>query len=500
MGFCDKRRAGVLMHISSLPSPYGTGVFGKTAVDFARFLADCGFSFWQILPMTPVDAGNSPYASESAFAGYPAFIDPEMLLSDGLITREEEASCRYDGSPYTADYAFSLEKRMAVLRAAFERFTPDDDLDTFVSENSWVKPYSLYKTLKSRYNGAEWWKWDEFSSFLTACSHYADFEEEAAFYIFVQYIFDRQWKRTKKRINAFGIDILGDIPMYVSLDSADVWSNTELFDIDPKTMRPNKCAGVPPDYFSADGQFWGNPLYRWDVMKKDGYGWWMDRLARSLSLTDALRIDHFRGFASYWAIPYCAKTAKEGSWMTGPGTDFFKKVFERFGDADIIAEDLGVFGEDVVELLDKTGFPGIRVVQFGFDPSDDSSHLPHNYPENSVACVGTHDNNTLLGWLWEADEENRNFALSYCSFKGGDWGEGGSRSPSCRSIIETVWRSPSAAAVIPFQDMCGFGADARMNVPGVPTMNWRFRTTNDTVNGVDREYFRKLNQTFRRTK
>ena len=290
------------------------------------------------------------------------------------------------------------------------------------------------------------------------------------------------------------------MPIYVAMDSVDVWSNLPMFLIDEKTLKVEKVAGVPPDYFSEDGQLWGNPIYNWDSMKKDGYTWWLSRLEHTLKIYDTVRIDHFRAFASYWAVPADSKTAKVGEWLDGPKMDFFNAVFEKFGkNAPIIAEDLGVFGEDVVELLEDTGFPGMKVVQFGFDPNSDSSHLPHNAGQNSVNYVGTHDNNTILGWLWEASENEREFALEYCHFNGSNWGDGGFKSASCRAITEAVWQSASNTAIIAFQDMCGFGSDARMNIPGVPEKKWRFRTTRDTIDNIDAEYFRHINSLYRRT-
>lgn len=345
-----------------------------------------------------------------------------------------------------------------------------------------------------------WWRWEpeqaRYETFMQ--KHRYDFEERSAFWRFVQYIFYSQWYDVKKYINSKGIAVIGDMPIYVSLDSADVWANRGMFLIDDKTLKPQKIAGVPPDYFSKDGQLWGNPLYDWKAMEKDGYSWWLDRIGSAISTYDVVRIDHFRAFASFWQVPAESETARIGEWAKGPGMKLFDKVFEKYPDTPIIAEDLGVFGDDVVKLLEDTGFPGMKVIQFGFDESSDSSHLPHNAVRNSVNYVGTHDNNTLLGWLWEANESSRRFALDYCGFKGENWGEGGYRSESCRAIIETVWKSVSNTAIISFQDLCGFGSDARMNIPGVADKNWRFRTTAETVDAVDTAYYKKINRIFKR--
>lgn len=497
-----ERASGVLMHISSLPSRYGIGVFDGNCTYFADKLSRMNFGYWQVLPFNPVDGSNSPYCSSSAFAGNYMFIDPEQLYKDGLCTEEELNGNFYTGSPYTADYEFASEKRLSLLKSAFSRITPElaGKVKDFADQNSWLTDFSLYMALKEANGMAPWWKWgEEYARYETFMKkHRYDFEERSAFWRFVQYIFYSQWKNVKSYINSKGIAVIGDMPIYVSMDSADVWANRKMFLIDDKTLKPQKIAGVPPDYFSKDGQLWGNPLYDWQEMEKDGYSWWLDRIGAAISTYDVVRIDHFRAFASFWQVPAESETARVGEWAKGPGMKLFDKVFERFPDTPIIAEDLGVFGDDVVELLKNTDFPGMKVIQFGFDESSDSSHLPHNSVRNSVNYVGTHDNNTLLGWLWEADEASRRFALDYCGFKGENWGEGGYRSESCRAIIETVWKSVSNTAVIAFQDLCGFGSDARMNIPGIADKNWRFRTTKETIDSVDEAYYKKINRIFKR--
>lgn len=497
-----KRGAGVLMHISSLPSPYGIGVFDENCKLFADKISEMGFNYWQVLPFNPVDEANSPYCSCSAFAGNILFIDPVKLKNTGLVTDEEVRENIYDGSPYTADYDFAGKSRMKLLKKAFSRIGSDvaKEIKHFEEKNPWVTDYSLFMAVKEANGGKPWWQWDEeyarYSLFLE--KHRFAFEESSAFWKFCQYIFYMQWSEIKAYINKKGIAVIGDMPIYLAMDSADVWSGTDMFQIDEKKLKPEKVAGVPPDYFSEDGQLWGNPLYNWDKMEKDGFSWWINRIHSALSVYDVVRIDHFRAFASYWAVPADSTTAKTGEWIDGPGMKLFDKVFEKYPDAPIIAEDLGVFGDDVVKLLEDTNFPGMKVVQFGFDPGADSSHMPHNAPINSVNYVGTHDNNTILGWLWEASEEERRFALDYVGFEGDNWGDGGYYSKSCRKVTEAVWKSSSNTAVIAFQDMCGFGSDARMNIPGVPEKNWRFRTTADTINNMDSEYFKKINSLYRR--
>lgn len=498
----NRRGAGVLMHISSLPSDYAIGVFDKNCYDFVDTLAEMKFKYWQVLPFNPVDSSNSPYCSSSAFAGNLLFIDPQVLCDMGLCTQDEVNENKYNGTPYTADYDFANEKRMALLKKAFSRIDADmaQKIVDFTNENEWVTDFSLYMAVKESEDLKPWWEWkDEYAHYDTFMkNHRYDFEERSAFWRFVQYIFFAQWKKLKAYANEKGIAIIGDMPIYVAMDSVDVWSNLPLFLIDEKTLKPQKVAGVPPDYFSEDGQLWGNPLYNWDKMESEKYSWWIKRIGCALSTYDVVRIDHFRAFASYWEIPADSETAKTGEWADGPKMKLFNEVFNAFPNAPIIAEDLGLFGEDVVQLLKDTKFPGMMVVQFGFDPDGDSSHMPHNALKNSVNYVGTHDNNTILGWLWEASERERNFALEYVGFEGANWGDGGYYSGSCRKIIEAVWKSSSNTAIVAFQDMCGFGSDARMNIPSVPEKNWRFRTTAETIRNMDRNYFRKINSLYRR--
>ena len=497
-----KRGAGVLLHISSMPSPYGIGVFDENVLHFIDRIADMGFTYWQVLPFNPLDASNSPYCSPSAFAGNYLFIDPKGLYEMGLVSEEDVRKNIFDGTPYTAQYEFAAEKRLALLKKAFMCVSAElaESIKAFELENPWLTDYALYMAVKESEGGKPWWEWQSKNARYYECiKHIFDYEESAAFWKFVQYIFFLQWNKVKKYANKKGVAVIGDMPIYVAMDSADVWSNLPMFLIDEKKLKPEKIAGVPPDYFSEDGQLWGNPIYDWAAMKKDGYSWWLTRLEFALKTYDTVRIDHFRAFASYWAVPADSETAKVGEWIDGPKMDLFNAVFEKFGkNAPIIAEDLGTFGEDVIQLLEDTGFPGMKVIQFGFDCNADSSHLPHNAEKNSINYVGTHDNNTILGWLWEASEQERDFALDYCHFSGGYWGDGGYRSASCRSIIEAVWQSASNVAIVSLQDMCGFGSDARMNIPGVAEKNWRFRTTAETVDSIDTEYFKHINALYRR--
>lgn len=501
LGMKNKRTAGVLLHITSLNGPFGTGVLGKEAFDFIDKLERMNFHLWQVLPLGHVDLSGSPYCSVSAFAGNPALIDPRLLEEDGLLKSEEVKANEFDGTIYTAKHGFALEKRYEALRIAFERINSDTKalIEIFKEQNPWVNDYALFMALKDKNDQKPWWEWDEeYSHYETALKNAKELRSETDFHTFVQYVFFTQWRTLKEYANSKGVSLLGDMPIYVSRDSVDVWSNRALFKINPVSLAPEEVAGVPPDYFSQDGQLWGNPLYDWDKMEKDGYKWWIERLRASLKLYDTIRIDHFRAFASYWSVPAESETAKTGKWLDGPGMKLFDKVKKELGEASIIAEDLGVFGEDVVKLLEDTQFPGMRVIQFGFDPNGDSTHLPHNYPKNSVAYVGTHDNNTILGWLWDASEEERAFALRYCCFGGDNWGDGGAYSGSCRAVIEAVWRSSANTAVVAVQDMCGFGKDARMNIPGTTEENWAFRVGEEALKSIDEAYYRQINHIYRR--
>ncbi len=489
------------MHVSSLPGEYGIGGFGKNAEKFIDFLKETGFSVWQVLPFHPVDEVNSPYKSESAFAGNYLFVDPEGLLKDGLVSESDVENCKYHGTPYTADYDFAREKKLTLLKTAYNNASDiiKNEVKKFTSSHFWVEDFALFKAVKNENGETPWWKWEENQRDFSLCKkNVAAYKDEMDFWEFVQYIFFKQWNEIKLYAKKQGIKILGDMPVYVSMDSADVWSNVELFKINKDTFVPDEVAGVPPDYFSEDGQLWGNPLYDWEQMEKDNFSWWVKRLGEELSTYDIVRIDHFRGLASYWAVPFGSKTAKTGEWKDGPGMKLFDAINKEYDNPDIVAEDLGVFGEDVVKLLDDTGFPGIRVIQFGFDGNADNEHLPHNYQKNVVACLGTHDNNTLLGWLYDLDDNARKHVFDYCGFSGDNWGEGGYKAPACRKVIETVWKSSANTVIIAFQDLCGFGNDARMNIPGIAQLNWRIRTTQETIDNIDKQYFKKLNSLFGR--
>ena len=487
------------MSVSSLPGPFGMGTMGAGARKWGDTVADMGFSAWQILPLCPVGWGNSPYGSDGAFAGNTLYIDPEDMERRGMISRHDAEACVYEGSPYTADYDFARRTRAGLVDAAFTAagLAAENETERFLSQNEQVARYALFCAVKEKHGGAPWWEWPEREALPGDIDALAEENRRGMLrFGFAQMLFFRQWAELKRYAADKKIEIIGDLPFYVSPDSSDVWANRRLFRYEEDLVTPSCVAGVPPDYFSADGQLWGNPLYAWDTAHEEVTDWWVGRMKAAGQLYDTVRIDHFRAIASYWEIPYGAKTAREGRWRPGPGAPLVERIYKSCPELSLIAEDLGEYGPEVTELLEKTGLGGMRIIQFGFAPGANSTHLPHNYPRNAVAYVGTHDNNTLLGWLWEASEEERGFALDYCSFSGGDWSTGGYGAPACRAITETVWRSSAYLAVIPFQDMCGFGRDARMNIPGVPEGNWRFRTTDQTIAGIDREYYKKINGVF----
>ena len=495
------RSGGVLMHISSLPGPFAIGTLGEGAKKFIDFLSESGFGAWQVLPCGPCDDYNSPYSGKSAFAGNIFFIDPQLLYEKNLLTQSEVKECETDNI-YITDYDFLAKEREEVFRKAIPRLTEamKKEVLGFCSKNPWAEDYALYCALKEKNSLLPWYEWEESLKLrdeeaLNKAKE--ELKENIFFYEFLQCEFFSQWSAMKKYANSKGVSIIGDMPIYLSHDSADVWANPHLISLD-EDMHLTRCAGVPPDYFSIDGQKWGNPLYNWENLKKENYSLWIKRLGHALSMYDAVRIDHFRAFSAYWSIPAKEK-ATEGRWEKGPGIEFFNELRKLYPDAEIIAEDLGDIDDDVRALVKETGFPGMGVMQFAFITDDDTPHLPHNYSKKTVGYTGTHDNNTLLGWLWESDENSRRYALDYCDFSG-DWGQGGPHSAPIRSIIRTLWRSGAILAIVPVQDLCGFGADTSMNHPGVAEGNWCFRITEDSLNSIDKEFYRNLNGLYKRGK
>ncbi len=475
-----KRSSGVLMHISSLYGDYSIGSFGEEAKRFVDFLSDTGFTWWQVLPFCMVDECNSPYKSYSAFGGNPYFVDLKKLFEKGLLTGEELAGCRQN-QPYSCEFARLYNTRGEVLMKASKRVDNRAAIEEFIENHKYLKQFCEFMAHKSANGEKAWNEWQT-----------DEIENDILFmWKFIQYEFFMQWAEIKIYANSKGIKIIGDIPIYVSYDSADVWANKEMFMLDGDNK--SKCvAGVPPDYFCEDGQLWGNPLYNWEFMENDGFSWWIDRIRHMFSMFDGVRIDHFRGIESYWSVPGNAKTAREGEWKKGPGKKFVDVINAIKGDKLIIAEDLGDITEDVTELVKYSGFPGMRVFQFGFMGDYDNPHMPHNYNQSCVAYTGTHDNNTLLGYVWELDENTRRQVLDYCGYTDADWNRG------YDSILRAVYASNALMTIFPIQDLLGYGADTRLNIPGKADGNWQFRITCDQLNSIDKEKFRHFNHIYRR--
>ena len=473
-----ERGAGILLPISSLPSPYGIGSLGKEAYHFVDQLEEAGQKYWQVLPVGPTSFGDSPYQSFSTFAGNPYFIDLDLLQKEGLLEKEEIQKIDWGELVYDVDYQKMYVNRFGILKKAFLRWQEksSSDYQDFVHKNQeWLEDYSLFMSCKDYFGGVEWLSWSEDIRCRkeTALKYYRQLlKEKMEFWCFVQYKFFEQWNTLKKYANQKGIQIIGDIPIYVALDSADVWANPGQYQLD-ETLHPIDVAGCPPDAFSEDGQLWGNPLFRWDVMKKNGYTWWTKRIAAMSKLYDIVRIDHFRGFDSYYAIPAKDKTAKNGEWRKGPGMDLFHTLEQKLGRLNIIVEDLGFLTPSVLKLVADSGFPGMKVIQFAFDSREGSNYLPHTYTEHCVVYTGTHDNDTLLGWMKTAPKESVKFAKEYLNLtkeEGYNWG-----------MMRGAWSSVGELAVVPMQDLIGLGSEARMNTPSTLGGNWQWRATSDQI-------------------
>lgn len=470
-----QRAAGVLLPVSSLPSKYGIGTFGPAAREWVDFLSRAKQRYWQVLPLGPTSFGDSPYQSYSAFAGNPLFIDLQELCEEGLLKKGRCKRTDWGEDPFHVNYDLVREGKEKLLRRAFENFTDRKALEKFRRANkSWVEDYALYMALKSQKDGKPWTQWEDGLRLRDPAVLKAWRQRLAGdvdYHVFTQFLFFRQWYALKSYANSKGVKIIGDAPIYVALDSADVWAHPELFQLDEDNV-PTEVSGCPPDAFSADGQLWGNPLYRWDVMKKDGYAWWMARIKANLSMYDVLRIDHFRGLESYYAIPYGEETAINGRWCKGPGMDFIKAVNTAVEGAAIIAEDLGMLTPAVHRLLKSSGYPGMKVLQFAFSASEESTYLPHNLPTHCVVYTGTHDNDTTRGWLDSASEEDLQLALDYLGLENPKDG--------CWAFIRAALGSVADLAVVPFQDYLGLGSEARINTPStVGGTNWQWRMAKD---------------------
>jgi 4-alpha-glucanotransferase len=491
------RTAGVLLHPTCLPSAHGIGDLGPTAHAYLDWLAAAGVSWWQILPLNPPGPGHSPYSATSTFAGNPLLISPELLLEDGLLDERDVVGETVLPDEWV-DYDAVIPHKNRQLRVAFENHLGragglGPDIEAFRSRNrSWLDDYALFSALKAAHDGAPWYDWPRPLA-LQETEALAEWRESHRenldFEIFGQYVFSRQWSSLRNHAADVGIGIFGDVPIFVARDSAEVWAHPELFFMD-EHLRPTVVAGVPPDYFSPTGQLWGNPLYDWSRMSRDGYRWWIQRLEHTLNQVDLVRLDHFRGFASYWEVPADADVATHGRWVEGPGRAFFDAVAEQLGGLPFIAEDLGEITDDVVALRDELGLPGMAILHFGFSPDPRSSFIPYAHHRNQVVYTGTHDNNTSLGWFLEdASEDERELLLSYTGSDGGgiSW-----------DLIRLALGSVADLAIVPHQDLAGLGGDCRMNTPAVADGNWTFRLTPWMLDTAIRDRFAEMVRTFGR--
>lgn len=459
-----KRASGILFHITSLPGRFGVGTLGKAAYDFVDFLKKAGQTYWQLLPITPTSYGDSPYQSPCTFAGNPYLVDLEQLIAEGLLT-EEECDRDWCDDPLHVHYGKLYENRYAVLRKAFSRFNREEMLPFCEENRDWVYDYALFTSLKSHFHGKPWYEWEDkaiANRDPQAMEYYRQMlYSECAFHCFIQYEFDRQWKALRTYCKEKGILLIGDVPIYVPHDSADMWMHPDLFSLDEQ-RNPIEIAGVPPDAFSSTGQLWGTPVYRWDVHKQDNYAWWVRRIGAMQERFDLIRIDHFRGLESYWSVPNGSPDASVGEWVKGPGMDLIRAIKAAHPSIRIIAEDLGYLTPEVKRLLSDSGFPGMRVLQFGFEPYGNSRDLPHNYPIHSIAYTGTHDNSPMMGWVETAPAAEVAFAVDYLGLN--------EREGMAFGFIRGILNSPAELAVAQLQDYLGLGEESRMNRPG--TLGW----------------------------
>lgn len=478
------RGMGLLMPISALPSMYGIGTLGKESYDFVDFLKRVGFRYWQVLPVGPTSFGDSPYQSFSAFAGNPYFIDLDELVKEGLLKKSEIDKYKWYEVEDDIDYEKIYNYRFTVLNKAYGRSSHNNTKEyrEFLEENKyWLHDYSLYMAVKAHFNNREWLLWDDDIKYRkeAAIKNYeSKLASEINFWKFVQFKFYEQWKKIRSYANSYGIEIIGDIPLYVALDSSDVWVHGDLFELDER-KKPIHIAGVPPDGFSEDGQRWGNPLYRWDVMEKRNFHWWRERMKASASIYDVIRIDHFIGIVNYYSIPESSKTAASGEWVMGPGKKLTDAIKEAIGDAKIIAEDLGVLTPNVKQLIEETGYPGMKILEFGLLGPWDNEYLPHNYQSsNIIAYTGTHDNETLVGFLNARTEEEIDALLTYFNVK--------KREELPDVIIRSLFASIADVAIVQMQDLLKLDNKARMNFPSTVGCNWRWR--------MKKEQYKEINE------
>ena len=494
-----ERSSGILFHPTSLPGKYGIGTLGKEAYAFIDFLKKSRQKLWQIFPLGPTGYGDSPYQSFSSFAGNPYLIDFDLLIEAHLLSEEDLRDVFFGDNEEYIDYGAIYNQEYPLLRKAYENFKSSDNhemkenLEHFKRENaSWLNDYSLYISLKNHFNGLPWNEWahDIKNREHGAMEHYRnELADDIEYHNFIQFLFFKQWGDVKRYANENGIKIIGDIPIFVAADSSDAWANPEIFLFDEE-RKPVKVAGVPPDYFSATGQLWGNPLYNWQKLKETNYSWWVERVRANLSTCDIIRIDHFRGFEAYWAVPYGDDTAINGQWEPGPGIDLFNAIKSQLGELPIIAEDLGLMTQGVIDLREATGFPGMKILGFAFDSGEENDYLPHTYTKNCVVYTGTHDNDTLIGWFQKAKEEDRQFARDYLNSRSDDeihW-----------DAIRGAWSSVASMAISPVQDFLGLGSEARINTPGVAAGNWQWRLRHGVLTDELAERIAKLTRVYSR--
>ncbi|MBE6014956.1 MAG: 4-alpha-glucanotransferase [Lachnospiraceae bacterium] len=482
------RRAGVLLPVYSLPSKYGIGCFSKEAYDFVEMLERMGQTCWQILPLGPITYGDSPYQSPSTFAGNYMYIDLESLIEEGLLTKSE---CKklLDKNGVKVDYDLLRSKKPELLYKAYERadIVKDEEFAAFCNNTSWLEEYATYCAFKEYFNDKPWYEWDE-----SECDRIRyELRDRICFHKYVQYLFDKQWKKLKAYANGKGVAIIGDLPIYVAYDSADCWGDKKLFQLD-ENNRPKAVAGCPPDVFSPTGQLWGNPLYDWDYHKKTGYGWWIRRIDRCREMFDITRIDHFRGFDEYYSIPYGDETAERGHWEKGPGLPFFEMLKQWFGGIDIIAEDLGILTDSVRTLVKNTGFPGMRILHFAFNEEHDSAYLPHLCDKNCIVYTGTHDNNTTVGWFQELDAAMAQYVADYVD------GDINDPVDVCHKLVRTALATTADTVIIPLQDYLCLDKNCRTNIPGTVGGNWAWRVTSDQLDAMEENSIKKMTKLYGR--
>ncbi len=486
------RASGILLPIFSLPSPYGIGTLGKTAYQFIDFLHLAKQKYWQVLPLGPTSYGDSPYQTFSSFAGNPYFIDLDVLKEKGYLVEEDINA--YRNLSLTIDYGDLYHWRFQILKKAFDRFQPSEAYLQFIQDNAfWLEDYALFMSLKDTFSGISWQDWPQEYKIYQAeilNTYASNHGESIQFWYFIQYQFFTQWKQLKAYAHQKGIELIGDVPIYVALDSVDVWANTQQFMLDSK-LKPICVAGCPPDAFAKTGQLWGNPLYNYARMKQDGYAWWMKRMQAAYQLFDVIRIDHFRGFEAFYAIPGDDSTAEHGKWMKGPGFSFFKALRQAHPQARIIAEDLGFLTDAVYRLLEKTGYPGMKVLEFAFQPDEDSLYLPHHHIQHAVVYTGTHDNLPVRGWFQTLNEAEKHMVREYLTLSSDD--------KVCDAMVREALKSVCDLAIIPIQDYLGLDASSRINTPSTKEKNWTWRIDEHHLSKALADYIGFLTTLYRRT-